>query len=134
MYQPLTDRARKVMLSANQEALRFNHETVATEHVLLALVVEGRGVGANVLRYLGGWLANYPLDPAWLSWGGDAALKLAQRIHALWRWDALPELADVLERAGCTDDEILAHCRKIGEHSHHCWVVDLLLTKSARPE
>ncbi len=53
MYERLTDRARKVMALANQEAQRFNHEYIGTEHILLGLVKEGSGVGANVLKNLG---------------------------------------------------------------------------------
>jgi ATP-dependent Clp protease ATP-binding subunit ClpC len=52
MFERFTDRARKVMALANQEAQRFNHEYIGTEHVLLGLVKEGIGVGANVLKNL----------------------------------------------------------------------------------
>jgi len=52
MYERFTDRARKVMQLANQEAQRFNHEYIGTEHVLLGLVKEGSGVAANVLKNL----------------------------------------------------------------------------------
>jgi len=52
MFGRFTDRARKVIALANQEAQRFNHEWVGTEHVLLGLVKEGTGVGANVLKNL----------------------------------------------------------------------------------
>src|SRR4051812_26109308 len=52
MFERFTDRARKVMQLANQEAQRFNHEYVGTEHVLLGLVKEGSGVAANVLKNL----------------------------------------------------------------------------------
>ena len=50
MFERFTDRARKVMALANQEAKRFNHEYVGTEHLLLGLVKEGSGVAANVLK------------------------------------------------------------------------------------
>jgi len=40
------------MALANQEAQRFNHEYIGTEHILLGLVKEGSGVGANVLKNL----------------------------------------------------------------------------------
>ena len=53
MYERFTDRARKVMQLANQEAQRFNHEYIGTEHMLLGLVKEGTGVAANVLKNLG---------------------------------------------------------------------------------
>ena len=52
MFERFTDRARKVMALANQEAQRFNHEYIGTEHILLGLVKEGCGVGANVLKNL----------------------------------------------------------------------------------
>jgi ATP-dependent Clp protease ATP-binding subunit ClpC len=52
MFERFTDRARKVMALANQEAQRFNHEYIGTEHILLGLVKEGSGVGANVLKTL----------------------------------------------------------------------------------
>ncbi len=53
MFERFTERARKVMALANQEAQRFNHEYIGTEHVLLGLIKEGSGVGANVLKNLG---------------------------------------------------------------------------------
>ena len=52
MFERFTDRARKVMALANQEAQRFNHEYIGTEHVLLGLIKEGSGVAANVLKNL----------------------------------------------------------------------------------
>ncbi len=53
MYERFTDRSRKVMRLANQEAQRCNHEYIGTEHILLGLVKEGAGVAAHVLRNLG---------------------------------------------------------------------------------
>jgi len=52
MFDRFTDRARKVMALANQEAQRFNHDYVGTEHILLGLIREGTGVAASVLRNL----------------------------------------------------------------------------------
>lgn len=52
MYERFTDRARKVMQLANQEAQRLNHEYIGTEHILLGLAKEGSGVGANALKAL----------------------------------------------------------------------------------
>ncbi len=52
MFERFTDRARKVMELADQEALRFNHDHLGTEHILLGLVKEGTGIGANVLKNL----------------------------------------------------------------------------------
>ena len=53
MLERFTDRARKVIALANQEAQRFNHKYVGTEHLLLGLVKEGSGVGVTVLKNLG---------------------------------------------------------------------------------
>ena len=52
MYERFTDRSRKVMQLSNQEAQRFNHEYIGTEHILLGLIKEGSGVAANVLKNL----------------------------------------------------------------------------------
>ncbi|MBR0190764.1 MAG: ATP-dependent Clp protease ATP-binding subunit [Thermoguttaceae bacterium] len=52
MYERFTDRARKVLQLANQEAQRLNHEYIGTEHILLGLVKEGSGVASNVLKNL----------------------------------------------------------------------------------
>jgi ATP-dependent Clp protease ATP-binding subunit ClpC len=52
MFERFTDRARKVMGLANQEALRMNHEYIGTEDILLGLVKEGSGIAANVLKNL----------------------------------------------------------------------------------
>jgi len=53
MYEKFTDRLRKVMQLANQEAQRLNHEYVGTEHILLGLIKEGSGVAIAVLKELG---------------------------------------------------------------------------------
>ena len=52
MYERFTDRARKVMQLANDEAQHFGHEYIGPEHVLLGLIREGSGVAANVLKNL----------------------------------------------------------------------------------
>ena len=52
MFDRFTDRAKKVMNLARQEAQRFNHEYLGTEHILLGLVQEGSGVAANVLKQM----------------------------------------------------------------------------------
>ncbi len=52
MYERFTDRARKVLQLANQEAQRFNHEYIGTEHILLGLIKEGSGIAVSVLKRL----------------------------------------------------------------------------------
>jgi hypothetical protein len=45
-------------------------------------------------------------------------------------FDRLPLLADAMEEAGCSNDDILSHLRSGGLHVRGCWVVDLILGKS----
>jgi len=66
-------------------------------------------------------------DPAWHT---ATVTSLAEAIYADRAFDRLPILADALEDAGCTNRDILDHCRQPGEHTRGCWVVDLALTKS----
>jgi len=53
MFNKFTERARKVILLAKEEAKRFNHDYIGTEHILLGLIREGEGVAAAVLQKLG---------------------------------------------------------------------------------
>jgi ATP-dependent Clp protease ATP-binding subunit ClpA len=73
------------------------------------------------------WGRRHPPDPSWLSWHEGAVADMAQAIGEERRWEDLPVLADALEEAGCTDQEILNHCRRPGKHTYGCWVVALLL-------
>jgi excisionase family DNA binding protein len=52
-FDTFTERARKVLSLAQEEAQRFNHNYIGTEHLLLGLVREGDGVAAKVLNNLG---------------------------------------------------------------------------------
>ena len=52
-FDKFTERARRVLTLAQEEAQRFNHNYIGTEHLLLGLVREGDGVAAKVLANLG---------------------------------------------------------------------------------
>ena len=52
-FDHFTERSRKVLTLAQEEAQRFNHNYIGTEHLLLGLVREGEGVAAKVLSNLG---------------------------------------------------------------------------------
>jgi hypothetical protein len=67
------------------------------------------------------------IDPAWLS---PNIVALAQVIYDKRAFNRMPELADVLEAAGCHDADILGHCRQAGPHVRGCWVVDAVLGMS----
>jgi ATP-dependent Clp protease ATP-binding subunit ClpA len=212
---PQTPRAKKVIEYAIEEARRLNHPTVGTGCLLLGLLREEEGVAAQVLLNLGlrldnageavarllvgregrrlmagppdwaglnerpeelrpaleeldaqvealnrqkeqvvaamdfeqaaslrdqadrlkkqkqalrlDWLRRHRPDPDWLTREGGQAARVARAIYEERRWGDLPVLADALEDAGCTDREILDHCRRPGEHGPGCWVLDLLL-------
>ncbi|SCM81848.1 Negative regulator of genetic competence ClpC/MecB [uncultured Sporomusa sp.] len=53
MFNRFTDRARKVLILAQQEAARYGHGYIGTEHLLLGLLREGEGVAAKALASLG---------------------------------------------------------------------------------
>jgi hypothetical protein len=67
------------------------------------------------------------VDPRWLT---SNVVDLARTIYMERCFDRLPILADALMDAGCTDEEMLKHCRSEGPHVRGCWVVDLLIGMS----
>ena len=90
-----------------------------------------------ILRDLFGNPFHTPMVPALiLSWNDGIVPRLAEaayddRILPAGTLDntRLLILADALEEAGCTDEQILTHLRGGGEHYRGCWVIDLLLSK-----
>src|SRR6266567_2114737 len=53
MFERFTDQARRVVVLAQEEARRLNHNYIGTEHILLGLLSEGEGVAAKALESLG---------------------------------------------------------------------------------
>ncbi|MBF0253860.1 MAG: ATP-dependent Clp protease ATP-binding subunit [Candidatus Omnitrophica bacterium] len=74
MFNKFTERARKVILLAKQEAKRFNHDYIGTEHILLGLLREGEGVAAAVLQSLSMSLDNIRLEVEKLVQPGPATV------------------------------------------------------------
>jgi hypothetical protein len=70
------------------------------------------------------------LDPAWLTWHDGLLVSMARQMYDSRDFSDMPILADALEEGGCSNQDILGHCRSGGEHVRGCWVVDLLLGKS----
>jgi CheY-like chemotaxis protein len=62
--------------------------------------------------------------PGFLTWGGGTIPKLACAISEEGAFQYLPVLGDALEEAGCTNAEVLSHCRQPGGHRRGCWVLD----------
>jgi hypothetical protein len=66
--------------------------------------------------------------PCWLT---PTVVALAQGIDKDGAFDRLPILADALQDTGCTNEDVLSHCRDgSATHVRGCWVVDLLLGKA----
>ena len=53
MFDRCTDRARRVLVLAQEEARMLNHNRIGTEHILLGLIREGQGVAARAPQSLG---------------------------------------------------------------------------------
>ena len=53
MFERFTDRARRVVVLAQEEARMLNHNYIGTEHILLGLIHEGEGVAAKALESMG---------------------------------------------------------------------------------
>ena len=53
MFERFTDRARRVVVLAQEEARNLNHNYIGTEHILLGLIHEGEGVAAQALEAMG---------------------------------------------------------------------------------
>lgn len=91
----------------------------------------GREIEASRQAHLFRDIFNNPLRP--LSRESllltPAVISLAESIYDERAFNRMPELADALEQAGCTDADVLEHCRGPGPHVRGCWVVDLLLGK-----
>jgi hypothetical protein len=61
------------------------------------------------------------------SWRSNAVVALATAAYTDRDFTVMPVLADALEEAGCSDEQILTHCRSPGEHARGCFVLDLVL-------
>ncbi len=80
-YDKLTDKARKVMQLADQEAHRLQHEYIGTEHVLLGLIRDGSGVAANVLKNLDVDLQKVRIETEQLIQSGPEKVHLGNLPH-----------------------------------------------------
>jgi hypothetical protein len=107
---------RRAAVRQSVESKAFNAERAAQSELLRCIV-------HNPFRSVPTISTNL------LSWNNCTVPKLAQGIYDERAFDHLPILADVLEQAGCMDQDILGHCRSGGVHVRGCWVVDLVLGK-----
>jgi hypothetical protein len=110
MFEYFTDRSRKVMALANQEAQRFNHECIGTEHILLGLVAVGAGGGANVLDSLG-------VDPQNVGAEVERLMRPGPKVRAPAKLPQTPRARKVIEFA-------IKEARAL---DHHCLGTEHLL-------
>jgi hypothetical protein len=97
-----------------------------------------RTAQAHLLRDIFGNPLRLALPPAdWLPSGEDVLVKLAQTAYeerampsGLLNNSRLRVLAATLEQAGCTEAEVVAHCREPEQHVRGCWVLDMILGKA----
>jgi len=63
------------------------------------------------------------LPPEWVWWQDWCPARMAEYIAERRAFEVMPILADALEDAGCTDADVLGHCRLPARHSANCWVL-----------
>src|SRR5262249_51201889 len=85
---------------------------------------------ADLLRDLFGHF--FHADPQWIGRlsRADEAVAIARGVYDDHAFAETRVLADALEDAGCAAEEVLAHCRRGGEHARGCWVLDALLGRN----
>ncbi len=92
MFEQFTDRARIVFALANQEAQRFSHDYIGTEHILFGLVKEDSGVGASVMK-------NLDLDLRKLRLEVEKLLKSGPETVTMGKLQQTPRAKKVIEYA-----------------------------------
>jgi ATP-dependent Clp protease ATP-binding subunit ClpA len=103
-FDRFNDRAKRVLALSQDEAIRFNHNYIGTEHLLLGLIREGEGVAARVLNSLPGVLLSKVRQAVEFSIGRGDATKSPSEIRLA------PDVKRVIDLA-------LDEARKLG-HSH----------------
>ncbi len=102
-FDRFNDRAKRVLALAQDEAIRFNHNYIGVEHLLLGLVREGEGVAARVLNSLGVELSRARTSIEFIIGRGDATISPSEITLS-------PRTKKVIELA-------VDEARKLG-HSH----------------
>ena len=120
-HLPLSSQAERAVIgSACPEAWEA---ALQSARMTQNLVGEGRLVGL-VRDIFGNPFRRTIIGPASLN---PTITSLARTIYDERAFERLPELADALENAGCTNADLLDHLRGSEPHVRGCWVVDLIL-------
>jgi hypothetical protein len=88
-----------------------------------SMIAERREQAALVRCLFGNPFRPRPVSGVWLT---SEVSALAGAIYAERAFDRMPLLADALEAAGCTNADLIEHCRSERGHARGCWAVDLL--------
>jgi hypothetical protein len=109
---------------AQKEALAGRSKKDRNTRYVRAYLREHEVQGTLVRDVFGNPFRLVSVDLPWLT---TTVVSLAKAIYHERAFDRLPILADALEEAGCTNADLLAHCRGPGPHVRGCWVVDSIL-------
>lgn len=116
------------MANAGRDVHDLSLDEYLQDPVMLEAVEQEFSAQANLLRDIfGNPFRPIAFNPAWRT---ATVKQLAEAIYEEKAVDRMPILGDALEEAGCSNADILNHCRQPGEHVKGCWVVDLILAKS----
>ena len=117
--------------SGPREAYGPWHPTAGVPESYFHREKERHRLFADLLRdVVGNPIRPVAFDQAWSAWNAGTVPGIARRVYDDRAFYEMPVLADALEDAGCTDADILTHCRTEGPHVRGCWVVDLLLARN----
>lgn len=126
-WSPKAPYKRKAPFRSWEGDWRTGEEAVRNQPDFIGAYDTERAAECRLLRdLLGNPFRPVTLDPAWRT---ATVNQLAEGIYEEKAFDRMPILGDALEEAGCSNADILNHCRQPGEHAKGCWVVDLLLGK-----
>jgi hypothetical protein len=118
-----SDEAEAQRQAAAQEA-EFRQACADAEAARLAAFAAERAAQLALLHDLFPPGGRHPLPPAC---GHPDLIALARRIYAEQTFEQLPQLADKLQAAGCTDTTLLEHCRQEAPHARGCWALDAVM-------
>jgi hypothetical protein len=109
------------MLAADAAAYSTENQTETDRHAEEA-------IQTHLMRDISG----NPFRPVTLlpEWRTSTVVSLAQGIYSDRAFDRMPILADALQDSGCSNEDILTHCRGAGPHTRGCWCLDLVLGKT----
>ena len=133
---PRTPRVIRAIGLAEAEAKHLGHCFVGSEHLLLGLNRRRRRRCRDHTSQPRTHRRRGPeqvtahvsfIDPHMPMWKNDTVAKIARSIAETSCWEQLPILADALEEAGCTQQDLLKHFRAPAGHTTHCSMLKTML-------